>query len=170
MRSNHYSTALAEHASGESGWQHVLGRHVFREGFWQRVGGCGSPNAAHRPGRLFRLQVLLSPLQTGRARPGEKADLASSVFDFQMLVSFVEFDVAGAVDFQAAELMERHSLGPTTTGGAARLKREADVHGWVVEIGRGGLSRTRPISRLTEQGKGCWIAMNDGDGFATGNL
>ena len=83
---------------------------------------------------LFRLQILLFPLQTSGAGPGKEPDFAFSVLHLPMLSGVVEFDVAGAVDFEAAKFMERNSFGPEALSGSVRIKRDLDVHsfGWMV--------------------------------------
>ena len=54
---------------------------------------------------LFRLQVLLFPLQATGAKPGDKANLAFPVDYLPFLVGVVEFDIAGPGDFKPAEFM-----------------------------------------------------------------
>jgi hypothetical protein len=54
---------------------------------------------------LLRLQVLLFPFQASRSGSGNKPDPASPVLHFPLLSAVVEFEVAGAGDFELAKFM-----------------------------------------------------------------
>ncbi len=82
------------------------------------AGGCAN-KAFHF---LHWLKVLLFPFQASISGPGEEPDLIFPVDYFPMLRGVVEFDVAGAVDLQPAEFMERNSLGPKTKGCAVGVE------------------------------------------------
>ena len=70
----------------------------------------------------FDFQVLLFPLQASGSGPGEEADPASAALHLPLLRGIVEFDVGGPEDFEPAEFMERHCLGPRTTSGAVGVE------------------------------------------------
>ncbi len=71
---------------------------------------------------------LLFPIQASAPRLCGKADLAFLILKLPTLSGVVEFDVGGAVDFQPAKFMERHSLGPKTKCGSVGIKRDLGVH------------------------------------------
>ena len=85
--------------------------------------------------RLFWLQVFLFPLQvSGRSGLCDEPDPAFSVDHLPFLIGVIEFDVAGAVDFQPANFVERNGLGPETKGCAVRVELDAGVHfRWMVD-------------------------------------
>ena len=54
---------------------------------------------------LFRLEILVLPLQAGRTGPGNIPNLASPVLNFPMLRGVGEFDRAGPGDFEPAKIV-----------------------------------------------------------------
>ncbi len=67
------------------------------------------------------------PLQACGPGLGEEADSAFLVLDFPLLSGVVEFDVAGALDFEPAKFTKRDGVGPKAMGCAVGVEVDLDV-------------------------------------------
>ncbi len=61
---------------------------------------------------LFRLQILLLPIEASRSCLGKEPNFAFPILYFPVLSSVVELDFCGSMNFEPSEFMERNSFCP----------------------------------------------------------